>query len=65
MTSDRFDEMLHDEYVPLVEKERLSLEYLSLKQKTETVTMITRMFHERALFCPEYASSELAEQPSI
>ena len=33
---------------------------LPLKQGTESVTVITRMFHERALFFPEHVSTEQA-----
>ena len=38
----------------------LAQEFLSLKQKTETVTKIIRMFHKRALFFHEHVSSEKA-----
>ena len=38
----------------------MAQEFLSLKQKTETVTEITIMFHERALFCPGHVSTEQA-----
>ena len=41
-----------------VEQERLAQEFKSLKKKTETVTKITRMFHDRDLFCPEKVSIE-------
>ena len=54
VTWERFVMMFCDEYVPPVERERLAHEFLSLRQKTESVTVITRMFHERALFCPEH-----------
>lgn len=52
--------MLCAEYIPFVERKRLAQEYmsLSLKQMTELVTDITKMFIKRALFRPEYASSE-------
>ena len=43
-----------------MEREHLAQEFLSLKQGTESVTVITRMFHERALFCPEHVSTEQA-----
>ena len=52
--------MFRDKYVPPVEKERLAQDFLSLKQGTESVTVITWMFHERALFCPKYVPSEQA-----
>ena len=35
-------------------------EFLSLKQKTKSVTKITMMFHERVLFCLEHMSIEQA-----
>lgn len=53
-----FDDMFCDEYVPLVEKERMTHEYLSLRKMMEIVTEITKMIHERALFRLESASSE-------
>ena len=45
VTWERFTAMFCDEYVPLVERERLAQEFLTLKQGTESVTVITRMFH--------------------
>ena len=60
VTWERFTAMFRDEYVPPVERERLAGEFLTLKQGTESVTVITRMFHERAMFCPEHVSSEQA-----
>ena len=38
----------------------MAQDFLSPKQKTESVTEITRMFHERALFCLEHVSTEQA-----
>ena len=38
--------------------ERLAHGFQSLKQKTESVTVITRMFHNRALFCPKHVATE-------
>ena len=38
----------------------MAQEFLTLNQGTESVTTITRMFHERAMFCPEHVSSEQA-----
>ena len=60
VTWERFTTMFRDEYVPQVERERLAQEFLTLKQGTESVTAITRMFHERAMFCPEHVSTEQA-----
>lgn len=58
VTWERFSEMFINEFVPVVEREMLAPEFLSLKKKTKTVTKITSMFHERALFCPEHVSNE-------
>ena len=55
-----FTTMFRDEYVPPVERERLAQEFLTLKQGTESVTMMTMMFHERAMFYPEHVSSDQA-----
>ena len=52
--------MFRDEYVPPVERERLVQEFLTLKQGTDSVIMITRKFPERAMFCPEQVSTEQA-----
>ena len=52
--------MFQDEYVPPMERERLAQEFLSLKQGTRSVTVITRIFHKRALFCPKHVSTEQA-----
>lgn len=48
-------------YVPLVVREILTREYLSLKQTRIFLIDITKMFTERALFFLEYASSELVQ----
>ena len=58
VTWERFTEMFRDEYVPPVERERLIQEFLTLKQGTDSVAVITRKFHERAMFCPELVSTE-------
>lgn len=55
---DRFVETFQEDYVPLVERDRLDQEYLSLRKTIEMVTEITRMFHERGLFFPEQVSTE-------
>lgn len=52
--------MFRDDFVPAVERERLAQEFLSLKHKTKMMIEITRMFHERTLFCPEQVSMEQA-----
>lgn len=50
VTWDRFLEMFHDKYFPLVERERLAQEYLLLRKTKNLVTKITRMLHEKSLF---------------
>ena len=45
-------------YIPRVERELLAQEFLELIQGIESVTKITRMFTERAIFCPEFASED-------
>ena len=45
----------------LVEHERLSQEFLDLRQGTESETKITKMFTERAMFCLEFAASKQAQ----
>lgn len=42
--------MFRSRYVPLVEQERLIQEYLDMRQGTELVTKITKMFKERTMF---------------
>ena len=58
MSWEQFSEMFYSRYVPLVECERLAYGYLDLRQGTETVTKITEMFTERAIFCHEFVTSE-------
>ena len=48
--------MFRTRYVPRVERERLAQEFLTLRQDGESVMEITRMFMERAMFFPEFAS---------
>ena len=50
--------MFRTRYISWVERERLSLEFLEMRQGTELVTEITRMFTERAMFCLEFASEQ-------
>ena len=50
--------MFRARYIPRVERERLAQEFLSLRQDGESVTEITRMFTERAMFWPEFASEQ-------
>ncbi|KAJ9537988.1 hypothetical protein OSB04_030721 [Centaurea solstitialis] len=58
MTWEQFKEQFKEQYVPQVEVERLTGEFLAMKQTTETVNEITDLFLERSLFCPDYVSSE-------
>ncbi|KAJ9557274.1 hypothetical protein OSB04_011888 [Centaurea solstitialis] len=58
MTWEQFKELFNEQYVPQVEVERLTGEFLNMKQTTETVNEITDLFLERSLFCPEYVASE-------
>lgn len=60
VTWGQFVEMFHMEYVPLVEKERIVQEHLALRQTTESVIEITKIFTKRALFCLECFALELA-----
>lgn len=58
VTWEQFIEMLHTDYVPLVERERLAHEYLSLKKTMDPMTEITKIFTKRALFCLDYVASK-------
>ncbi|KAJ9537987.1 hypothetical protein OSB04_030720 [Centaurea solstitialis] len=58
MTWEQFKELFKEQYVPQVEVERLTGDFLATKQTTETVNEITDLFLERSLFCPEYVASE-------
>ena len=51
-------EMFSTRYVPRDEREGLAREFLELKQDSESVIEITRMFIERVMFCPEFASEQ-------
>ena len=53
--------MFRTRYDQLGERERLVQEYLDLRQGTESVTEITKMFTEKALFCPKFVASEQAQ----
>ena len=58
VTWEHFLEMFCAKYVPILERERLVHEYLLLKQTTESVTKITKIFTQRGLFFPEYVVSK-------
>ena len=61
---DQFREMFSTRYVSRVERERLAQEFLELKQDSESVTEIAKMFFVRAMFCPEFTSCLLYTSPS-
>ena len=50
--------MFRIRYVLLLERERLSEEYLDLRKMKELVIEITNMFTKRDIFCLEYAAME-------
>ncbi|KAJ9541670.1 hypothetical protein OSB04_028176 [Centaurea solstitialis] len=58
LTWEAFLEMFRAEFVPQIEVERLTTEFLEMEQTTESVTEITNKFLERALFCREYVQNE-------
>ena len=58
MTWEQFTELFREQFMPQIEVERLTSEFLSLVQTTESVYEITDKFLERSLFCPEYIASE-------
>ncbi|KAJ9563234.1 hypothetical protein OSB04_008394 [Centaurea solstitialis] len=53
-----FVERFRRQFVPRVEIERITRDFLSYKQQNESVTELTIKLREMALFCPEYARSE-------
>ena len=55
---DEFVTRFRQQYVPRVEVERITREFLALEQRDESVTEITIKFREMALFCPEYTATE-------
>ncbi|KAJ9557272.1 hypothetical protein OSB04_011886 [Centaurea solstitialis] len=58
MTWEEFKALPDEEFSPRIEKERITVEFLNLKQTTETVNEITAQFLKKSLFCPDYVSSE-------
>ncbi|KAJ9539497.1 hypothetical protein OSB04_032230 [Centaurea solstitialis] len=58
LTWEAFLEMFRAEFVPQIEVERLTTEFLEMEQTTESVTEITNKFLKRALFCREYVQNE-------
>ena len=58
VTWELFRDMFCCCYIPLVEREWLTHEFLELTQDGETGTEITRIFTKRAMFFPEFASEQ-------
>ena len=58
ITWDQFREMFCAHYIPQVEPKRLAQEFLVLRQGVKSVTEITHMFTERAMFFLEFASKQ-------
>ena len=58
LTWGEFVARFRQQYVPRVEVQRITREFLSLQQTTETVMEITTRFREMASFCPEFAATE-------
>ena len=58
MTWDGFKELFKEQYVPQIEIERITGEFVNMVQTTESVNEITDKFLEKSLFCPEYVANE-------
>ncbi|KAJ9556611.1 LOW QUALITY PROTEIN: hypothetical protein OSB04_011225 [Centaurea solstitialis] len=58
MTWEQFKELFKEQYVPLVEVERLTGEFLNMEQTTESVNEITDQLLEKSLFCRDYVINE-------
>ncbi|KAJ9538895.1 LOW QUALITY PROTEIN: hypothetical protein OSB04_031628 [Centaurea solstitialis] len=58
MTWEEFKALLDEKFSPRIEKERITAEFLNLRQTTETVNEITAQFLEKSLFCPDYVGSK-------
>ena len=50
VTWEKFLEIFRSRYVPMVERGRLAQDYLDVRQGTESVMEITKIFMERATF---------------
>lgn len=57
-TWEQFKELFTVKYSPQVEIERITDEFLSLKQTTETILELNALFLEKARFCPAYMAYE-------
>jgi len=58
MTWDEFLVRFRAQFVPKVEVDRITREFLALEQRTETMMEITKKFMEMVQFVPQYAASE-------
>jgi len=58
MTWEEFLVRFRAHFVPQVEVDRITREFLALEQKTESVTEITKRFMEMVQFVPQYAACE-------
>ncbi|KAJ9545159.1 hypothetical protein OSB04_024866 [Centaurea solstitialis] len=58
MTWEEFKGLFKAEFEPQVEIERLTNEFLYMKQTTESVSEITEKFLEKSRFCPNYVADE-------
>lgn len=60
VTWEQIVEKFREEYVPLVERDRLAQEFLSLKKTTEMVMEITKM-QEESLILPRVCILRISE----
>ncbi|KVI11122.1 Retrotransposon gag protein [Cynara cardunculus var. scolymus] len=58
MTWNDFKTRFSKQFVPQIEVEQVTKEFLDMKQTTESVNEITDKFMEKALFCPQYIADE-------
>ncbi|KAJ9539506.1 LOW QUALITY PROTEIN: hypothetical protein OSB04_032239 [Centaurea solstitialis] len=58
MTWEEFKGLFKAEFEPQVEIERLTNEFLYMKQTTESVSEITEKFLEKSCFCPNYVADK-------
>lgn len=58
VTWEGFKDLFREQYVPQIEVEWLTGEFLQMEQTTESVKEITDKFLEKSLFCPEYMANE-------
>ncbi|KAI3522357.1 hypothetical protein L1887_00076 [Cichorium endivia] len=58
MTWEEFKEIFKEQFMPMIEVERVTKEFLCLEQTTETVNELTAKFMEKSVFCLEYVATE-------